>query len=113
MDYNGGTMEEQKTLLQQIRDKEQDYAKKIELVKQETESDIAAVRADREKALLDAEITGKKAAEELYHRETQKTEAEIERIKNSAANETEYARTKGENNLPLAVEKIVGYVLTD
>jgi hypothetical protein len=113
MDYNGGHMEAEKTLLQQIRDKEQEFSKKLESVKQETDAQIATEKARRDKALLEAERTGKIAAEELLRKEQQKTENEIERMKKAAAAETNAARVKGEKNLPLATDKIVSYVIME
>jgi hypothetical protein len=113
MDYNGGRMEAEKTLLQQIRDKEQEFSKKLESVKQETDAQIATEKARREKALLEAERTGKIAAEELLRKEQQKTENEIERMKKAAAAETNAARVKGEKNLPLATDKIISYVIME
>jgi hypothetical protein len=113
MDYNGGCMEAEKTLLQQIRDKEQEFSKKLESVKQETDAQIATEKARRDKALLEAERTGKIAAEELLRKEQQKTENEIERMKKAAAAETNTARVKGEKNLPLATDKIVSYVIME
>jgi len=110
---NGGNMEEERTLLQQIRDKEQEFSQKIELVKQETDAQIAAVRAEREKTLLNAERTGKDAAEELLREEKQKTETEIEHMKKIAFAGTEAARLKGERNLRAATEKIVSYVVME
>jgi len=103
-------MEGEKTLLQQIRDKEQEFSKKIDIIKQETDSQIAAARTKRENALLDAERTGKIAADGLSRKETLKTDIEIEQMKKTAAAEAEAARVKGERNLPLAVNKIVSYV---
>jgi vacuolar-type H+-ATPase subunit H len=113
MDYNGGHMEAEKTLLQQIRDKEQEFSKKLESVKQETDAQIATEKARRDKALLEAERNGKIAAEELLRKEQQKTDNEIERMKNAAAAETNAARVKGEKNLPLATDKIVSYVIME
>jgi hypothetical protein len=113
MDYNGGHMEAEKTLLQQIRDKEQEFSKKLESVKQETDAQIATEKARRDKALLEAERTGKIAAEELLRKEQQKTDNEIERMKKAAAAETNAARVKGEKNLPLATDKIVSYVIME
>lgn len=113
MDSSGGDMTEEKTLLQQIRDKEQEFGKKIETVKQETDAQISAARSERERALLEAERTGKKAAEELYTREKLKTESEIAQMKKTAAAETETARITGEKNLPLSVEKIVRFVIME
>ena len=45
-------MEEEKTLLQQIRDKEQEFSKKIETVKQETDAQIAAAGSEREGTIV-------------------------------------------------------------
>jgi vacuolar-type H+-ATPase subunit H len=101
---------EEKTLLQQIRDKEQEFSEKIETVKQETDTQIAAARSERERLIRDAGQSGKAAAEELYRKDKQKTESEIERMKKAAVIETGAARVKGEKNLQTAVEKIVGYV---
>ncbi|MDD1696188.1 MAG: hypothetical protein LUQ54_04745 [Methanoregula sp.] len=106
-------MEGEKTLLQQIRDKEQEFSKKVNIVKQETDEQIAAARSRREAVLIDAERTGKMNAEELIRREKQKTDSEIERMKKTAAAETEAARVKGERNLLLASDKIVSYVIME
>jgi vacuolar-type H+-ATPase subunit H len=113
MDYDGGYMDEERTLLQQIRDKEHEFSKNVETVKQETDAQIGAAKALRENALVDAELTGKNAAEELFQKEKQKTETEIERMKKASAAETEGARIKGEKNLQSAVEKIVGFVIME
>ena len=113
MDYNGGCMDVEKTLLQQIRDKEQEYSKKLDTVKQETDAQIATARAKKEKALLDAERTGKIAAEELLRKEQQKTDIEIEQMKKAAVAQTETAKLRGERNLPLATDKIVSYVIME
>jgi vacuolar-type H+-ATPase subunit H len=103
-------MEEKKTLLQQIRDKEQEFSKKIQTVKQETDAQIAAARSEQEGTIREAGRSGKTAAEELFRTDKQKTENEIGQMKKVAALETEAARVKGERNLQPAVEKIVGYV---
>jgi hypothetical protein len=113
MGYNGGIMEDERTLLQQIRDKEQEFSKKIETVKLETDAQIAAAKAQKQAALLEAEQKGKIAAEELVRLEKQKIVAEIGQMKKTAATETENARVKGERNLPSAVKKIVSYVIME
>jgi vacuolar-type H+-ATPase subunit H len=107
---NGGYMEEERTLLQQIRDKEQEFSKKIETVKQETDAQIAAARTEQERTIRDAERSGKIAADESYRKDREKTESEIGKMKKASVIETEAARVTGEKNLPPAVEKIVGYV---
>jgi len=103
-------MIEEKTLLQQIRDKEQEFSKKIETVKQETDAQIAAAGSERETVIHEAVTSGKNSAKELYQREQQTTEIEIDRMKKVAESETETALIKGKKNLNPAVDKIIGYV---
>jgi vacuolar-type H+-ATPase subunit H len=113
MGYNGGIMEEERTLLQQIRDKEQEFSKKVDVVKKETDAQIAAAKAQRDSTLLDAERKGKNIADEMVRAEKQKTDTEISQMKKAATAETENARAKGERNLPSAVKKIVSYVIME
>ena len=44
-------MEDEKTLLQQIREMEQEFTKKIEIVRAETEAAVAAARSEAEDML--------------------------------------------------------------
>jgi hypothetical protein len=102
--------ETQKTLLQQIREKEQEYAKKLEEVKKETETAIASARSEAESLICTADGIGKKEAEKLYWQEKGAIETEITALRTVAAAERESAAARGEKNLPLAVETITGYV---
>jgi vacuolar-type H+-ATPase subunit H len=103
-------MDNEKTLLQQIRDKEQEQSKKIDAVKAETDAEIAAARHRAEEVVNDAERSGKMAADEFLKKEKEKTDAEIERMKKATETAAESARIKGETNLQPTVEKIVHYV---
>ena len=47
--------ETEKTLLQQIREKEQEYAKKIEVIKKETDAAIASAQSEAESLLCTAD----------------------------------------------------------
>ena len=100
----------EKTLLQQIREKEQDVAKKIEDVRARTETSIAAAKAEAENLLCTANDEGKKAAEELYWREKARTEAHIEQLRQEAGRETEATAERGKKNIPVTTEAIVRYV---
>ena len=100
----------EKTLLQQIREKEQEYAKKLETVKSETDTAITAAQSESESLLCTADGAGKKEAELLYWQEKGKIEAEIEELKRGAAAERDAAAARGEKNLPHAVETITRYV---
>lgn len=102
--------EPEKSLLQQIREKEQEYAKKIEIVKKETESAIASAQSEAESLLCTADSTGKKEAEQLYWQEKGKIEAEIGELRRGAAAARDMAAARGEKNLSRAVETITGYV---
>jgi Holliday junction resolvasome RuvABC DNA-binding subunit len=103
-------MEPEKTLLQQIREKEQEYAKKLEIVKTETDAAIASAQSDAESLLCTADSAGKKDAEQLYWEGKGKIEAEIEELKRRAATERDIVQARGEKNLPRTVETIAGYV---
>ena len=100
----------EKTLLQQIREKEQDVAKKIEDVKGETDASIAAAKTEAENLLCTASAEGKTAAEELYWREKGRTETRIEELKRDAGREAEAATERGNKQIPAAAAAIVRYV---
>ena len=102
--------EPEKSLLQQIRDKEQEFSQKLDNARAEAESVIAAARADAEDLLCTADTAGKKSAEQVYWNERGRTETEIEALKNAAEQEMKRASREGDQNLPAATERIVRYV---
>jgi hypothetical protein len=102
--------EPEKTLLQQIREKEQEYAKKIEVIRQETDAAVASAQSEAESLLCTADSIGKTEAEQRYWQEKGKIETEIEGLRKGAAAERDSAAARGEKNLPRAVETITGYV---
>ncbi|MCK9579182.1 MAG: heat shock 70 family protein [Methanoregula sp.] len=106
-------METEKTLLQQIREKEQEYAQKIECVKTETDQKVEAAKNEAEALLCTADGSGKTEAEKLYWEGKGKIEAEIEALKQVAFAEREAAAATGEKNLPRAIDAITGYVTMD
>jgi vacuolar-type H+-ATPase subunit H len=102
--------ETEKTLLQQIREKEQEYAKKITVIKKETDEAIASAQTEAESLLCTADSAGKTEAEQRYWQEKGKIETEIEGLRHGAAAERDRAAARGEKNLSRAVETITGYV---
>lgn len=106
-------MEPEKTLLQQIREKEQEYAHRLDLVRAETEAATAAAKNDAESPLCTADSTGSAEAERFYWQEKGKIETEIEALKSRAAAERESAARKGGENQARAVQAIVGYVVME
>lgn len=103
-------MEQEKTLLQQIREKELKYAGKIEAVKMETDAAIVAAENEAESLLCTADSTGKTGAEQLYWQEKGKIDAEIDTLKHEAAAARENTAMMGEKNLPRAIKTITSSV---
>ena len=103
-------MNDEKTLLQQIREKEQEYAEKIKVVKARTDAEIASAKEEMESLLCTADGTGKKDAEQIYWQGKAKTEAELKSLREAAEKERADAAARGERNLSRAVEKITGLV---
>jgi Holliday junction resolvasome RuvABC DNA-binding subunit len=106
-------MEQEKTLLQQIREKEQEYAGMTDAIKKETDAAITAVENEAESMLCTADSTGKIEAEQLYWQEKGKIEAEIEGLKREAMMAREKAAAAGEKNLPRAIETITRSVIME
>lgn len=103
-------MEPEKTILQQIRDKESEYAERLEGIRGETDASVAGARKDAADLISAANREGKTAAEQVYQEEKGRAAAEIGMLKNDAAREREAAIKRGEKNLPRAAEQITAYV---
>jgi hypothetical protein len=102
--------ETKKTLLQQIREKEQEYAEKITVIKKETDAAIASAQSEAENLLCTADSAGKTEAEQRYWQEKGKIETGIEELRQRGAAGRDTAAARGEKNLPRAIETIAGYV---
>ena len=100
----------EKTLLQQIREKEQDVAKKIVDIRVVTEASITAAKEEAENLLCTANAEGNKTAEEVYWREKGRTQALIETLNEEAGRTAEAVTGRGKKNIPAAVDAIVRYV---
>jgi len=102
--------ETEKTLLQQIREKEQEFAGKLEVVKKETDAAIASAQAEAESLICTADSAVKKEAEQLYWEEKGKIESEVAELRRSSIAEREAAAARGKENLPKAAGRIAGLV---
>jgi len=103
-------MDTEKTLLQQIRDKEQELGQKVERARVEAEAAVAAARTEAEDLLCTADKSAKITSEQMYWKERGRTETEIAEMKRAAELELETASMQGERNIPPAAERIVRYV---
>ena len=102
-----------KNAVQQIREKEQEYAEKTEAIKKETDAAITAVESEAESMLCTADSTGKIEAELLYWQEKGEIEAEIEGLKREAVAVREKVAAAGEKNLASAIETITRSVIME
>jgi vacuolar-type H+-ATPase subunit H len=103
-------MGEEKTLLQQIREKEQEFAAKIEVVKTGIDREIEAAQSEAEALLCTADSAGKAEAERLYWEGKGTIEAGIEAMRQEAAGERTAAEVSGKQNISRAVDFITGSV---
>ncbi|HEX3000931.1 MAG TPA: V-type ATPase subunit subunit G family protein [Methanoregula sp.] len=103
-------MDPERTLLQQIRDKEQELAKEIETVRDEGEAMVSAARNEAEDLLCTAEKLAGTTAEQVYWKERGRTETEIETLKKMAELELETTLLQGERGTAAAAREIVRYV---
>jgi vacuolar-type H+-ATPase subunit H len=103
-------MDPERTLLQQIRDKEQELAKKIELIRDEGEAMVSAARNEAEDLLCTADKMARTTSEQVYWKERGRTETEIEALKRAAELELETAVLQGERGTAAAAREIVRYV---
>jgi vacuolar-type H+-ATPase subunit H len=106
-------MDTEKTLLQQIRDKEQEFAKKIDAARADADTLVAAARSEADELLRSADQTGKKTAAQISLNVREKTAIEIEALTKAAELDLTVASERGEKNLPEAAERIIRYVTTE
>ena len=102
----------EKTLLQQIREKELMLNIKIEDTRKEAEGIVLKARKDAADMIENSEKEGKKAAEEYYLKEMAELKQEIERLKDQGNQLAMKIKAEGERNLPAAIEMIERTVLT-
>ena len=97
----------EKTLLQQIREKELLLNIKIEDTRREAEEIILNARKEAKEMIENSEKEGKAAAREYYDREIERINKEIGQLKNQGDLQVISVREKGERNIKPATEKIV------
>jgi vacuolar-type H+-ATPase subunit H len=100
----------EKTLLQQIREKELLLNIKIEETRKEAEEIIVKAREESQEMMEKYEKEGKVAAQEYYNRENEKITKEIEQRKNQGDLQEKSVKEKGERNIKPAIERIVKIV---
>ena len=100
----------EKTLLQQIREKELLLNIKIEDTRREAEEIIVKAREESKEMMESYEKEGKAAAQEYYEIEKKKIDKELEQLKNLGDLQEISVKEKGERNIQPAIERIVKIV---
>lgn len=100
----------EKTLLQQIREKELLLNIKIEDTRKEAEEIIVKAREESQEMMENYEKEGKTAAQEYYTIESEKITKEIEQLKNQGDLQEVSVKEKGERNIKPAIERVVKIV---
>ena len=103
-------MAEEKSLLQQIREKELTISIKIDETRREGEEIILNARKEASEMIEASEKEGKKTAQEYYEKEMEKLRKEIEQLRNQSNQQALLVREEGERNLPSAIDKIAKVV---
>jgi len=97
----------EKTLLQQIREKELMLNIKIEETKKEAEEIILKARRDADAMVETSEREGKEAAQHYYENEMESLRREIDQLAASGEMETRTVKETGERNVQPAIRQIV------
>ena len=101
---------EEKSLLQQIREKELMISINIDETRREGEEVMLSARKEASEMIETSEREGKKAALEYYEKEMEKLREEIEHLRNQSNQQALLVRAEGERNLPSAIDKIAKVV---
>lgn len=103
-------MDEQKTLLQQIREKESELSRRQESAVKKTEDIMSLAKADAERIAADADARGKAMAEVYRDQRKERIALEADEIKGRGSAEALALRKSGEEHLSDAVGLIVDAV---
>jgi vacuolar-type H+-ATPase subunit H len=100
-------MAAEKSLLQQIREKELMLSIKIDETRREAEEITLKARKEASEMIENSEREGKKTAREYYEKEMELLKVEIEQLKSQGNQQAMSVRKEGERNLPSAIDTIV------
>ncbi len=100
-------MEQEKTLLQQIRDKEQELSIELDKAIKGSEETVLQANREAEDILARARRAGEAAAAEYRSREEAHIAAEVKKVQEQGKILADSAKADGERNLPAAVTMLV------
>ena len=105
-----GLVDDEKTLLEQVREKEIDLAAEYDRACAGAEAAREMAAHEARETVERAEREGLEAAEALHEREMADLEHEIERIRTDAAGLEDALRSTGESRISEVADELVGYV---
>lgn len=108
----GCDMATEKSFLTKIREKELEVSVRIDDVRVEADRAIDRAKKEAQAILTSSETEGKKAADDYLEKEMEQIQAEAERTRREAKDLVDSLLKKGEKNIPKAVEKIIGIMLS-
>ena len=104
-------MGEERSLLQQIGDKERELNIRIKECADQTDNQIAVARKESAEKIARADDAGKKAAAEYLEKERITTSAEIAEMRNAGEQDVANIKKQGEPNISRASSEIVSRVV--
>lgn len=105
-------MEEDKSILKKIREKEIEMSIKVDQARNEADYALKEAKKKSLELVAASELRGKEAADEFTRSELEKIHREADQVRAAAKDKVSSIRDKGEKNLPQAVERIVAIVLS-
>ena len=96
-----------KTLLQQIREKELMLNIKIEDTRRDAQEIVLKARSDAEAMIENSEREGKASAQKYYENEMEAIKKEIDELKTRGNNDAVLAKESGERNLQPTIKMII------
>ncbi len=100
-------MEENKTLLQQVREKELAINSRLDLASQEADKHVADAKKECAEIMNKADKEGKEAALAYFNDEKAKISANVDAIKLGSSKKAAAIRNKADTNMPAVVDMIV------
>jgi vacuolar-type H+-ATPase subunit H len=110
MDYDGGEMDPEPSLLELISEKEEALKRETDLVCVEADRILAEARRKADEIINTAKQEGEREANRLYEQHMEALSREIAEMHREGDRKSESMHKKGEQNLPLAVSRIIDAV---
>ena len=107
-----GMVQEERSLLEQVSDKETELNEEYERLCREREILIERVKSEAGEQIARAKRDGEEKAREYYERQMASARGEIESLKKREEEDAKAIREAGKRNMGVAVEKIVQMVMS-